>query len=280
MASISMNSEVEDEPPSAASDHERGAVAAAPIRLQKVLAAAGLGSRRACDELIAAGRVTVDGVVVAEMGVRIDPMIAIVAVDGGRVNVRADLCYLALNKPRGVLSAMSDQRGRATVGHLVADRPERLFHVGRLDAESEGLLLLTSDGDFAHRLMHPAFGVPKTYLATVTGTVPRGLGRRLRAGVELADGLAQVDRFRVVDSQGQRAIVEVVLHEGRNHIVRRLLAEVGLPVQRLVRTAVGPVQLGGQRVGTVRELSRSELSALHGLIDKETVEQGVKPPSR
>jgi 23S rRNA pseudouridine2605 synthase len=234
-----------------------------------VLAAAGLGSRRACEELIAAGRVSVDGEPVREMGLRVDPATAVIRVDGDRVNVRDDVVYLALNKPRGVLSTMSDDRGRPTLAELVADRPagERLFHVGRLDADTEGLLLLTNDGDFAHRLMHPSFGVSKTYLATVPGPIARDVARRLRAGVTLEDGPVTVDGFRVVQTSGPRSIVEVVLHEGRNHIVRRLLAEVGHPVQRLVRTAVGPVRLGGQRVGSVRPLTRAELAGLHRLLD-------------
>ncbi|MEP7019866.1 MAG: pseudouridine synthase [Pseudonocardiales bacterium] len=238
------------------------------IRLQKVLAAAGIGSRRTSEQLIAEGRVAVNGVPVIEMGMRVDPQTAIIHVDGARINVRDDLVYLALNKPRGVLSAMSDDRGRPTVGDLVADRNERLFHVGRLDGDTEGLLLLTNDGELAHRLMHPSFGIAKTYLATVPGPMAKEVVRRLRGGVDLEDGPVQVDSFRVVQTQGERAIVEVVLHEGRNHIVRRLLAEVGHPVQRLVRTAIGPVRLGGQRVGTMRELTRDELSDLHRLIDK------------
>jgi 23S rRNA pseudouridine2605 synthase len=237
-----------------------------------VLAAAGLGSRRACEELIAAGRVTVDGVV-AELGTRVDPDRAVIHVDGQRVNVRSDLVYLALNKPRGVLSTMSDDRGRRTVADLVADRPERLFHVGRLDADTEGLLLLTNDGELAHRLMHPGFGVPKTYLATVPGPVPRTLGRRLREGVQLEDGPVRVDAFRVVQQEGGgadiRAIVEVVLHEGRNRIVRRMLDAVGHPVLRLVRTSIGPVRLGGQRPGTLRELTRDELGDLFRLVEKQ-----------
>jgi 23S rRNA pseudouridine2605 synthase len=236
------------------------------IRLQKVLAAAGLGSRRACEELIADGRVTVDGEV-AELGTRVDPQTAVIHVDGDRVIVRDDLVYLALNKPRGVLSAMSDSRGRPTVADLVADRPQRLFHVGRLDADSEGLLLLTNDGDLAHRLMHPSFEVTKTYLATVPAPVDKHLGRRLRAGVVLEDGPVRVDSFRVVQTEGRRAIVEVVLHEGRKHIVRRLLAEVGHPVSRLVRTRIGPVRLGGQRAGTVRPLNRGEIADLHRLVE-------------
>jgi 23S rRNA pseudouridine2605 synthase len=235
------------------------------VRLQKVLAAAGVGSRRACEELIAAGRVSVDGGVVQEQGRRIDPGRAVVAVDGVRVNIRDDLVYLALNKPRGVLSAMSDARGRPTVGDYVAGRTERLFHVGRLDADSEGLLLLTNDGELTHRLTHPSFGIEKTYLAEVPGPVPRDLGRRLRAGVPLEDGLIKVDRFRLVESSGDRALVELVLHEGRKHIVRRLLAAVDRPVTRLVRTAFGPIRLGTQRAGSLRELTRAELGALYEL---------------
>jgi 23S rRNA pseudouridine2605 synthase len=238
------------------------------VRLQKVLAAAGVGSRRACEELIAAGRVRVDGRRIDRLGTRIDPATAVVTVDGERVNVRDDLVYLLLNKPRGVLSAMSDDRGRRTVGDLVADRPERLFHVGRLDADSEGLLLLTSDGELAHRLMHPRYGVPKTYLATVPGPVPRAVLRQLRSGVELDDGPVRVDSVQVVQTAGERAIVEVVLHEGRKHIVRRLLAEVGHPVQRLVRTAIGPVRLGNLRAGAIRDVTRQELGALYRAVDE------------
>ncbi len=237
------------------------------IRLQKVLAAAGLGSRRACEQLIAAGRVTVNGQVVREQGTRVDPATAQILVDGERINVRDDLVYLALNKPRGVLSAMSDARGRPTVADYVAERPERLFHVGRLDADSEGLLLLTNDGGLTHRLMHPSFSVQKTYLAEIAGPVPRDLGRRLRSGVELEDGPVAVEGFTVVDSAGGRALVEVVLHEGRKHLVRRLLAATGHPVSRLVRTAIGPVRLGHLRAGTVRRLSQREIGQLYRLAD-------------
>jgi 23S rRNA pseudouridine2605 synthase len=251
------------------SEGEREAVSSTEgIRLQKVLAAAGVGSRRVCEDLIAAGRVSVDGQTVREMGTRVDPATAVIAVDGARVNVRSDLVYLVLNKPRGVISAMSDPRGRPTVGDLVADRTERLFHVGRLDGDTEGLLLLTNDGELAHRLMHPSFGVAKTYLATVDGTLNRQVARQLRDGVVLEDGPVTVDAFRVVQSEGGRSIVEVTLHEGRNHIVRRLLAAVGHPVQRLVRTRIGPVRLGNQRAGAIRELSREELAELHRLVDE------------
>jgi 23S rRNA pseudouridine2605 synthase len=238
-----------------------------PIRLQKVLASAGIGSRRACEQLIAAGRVTVDGQVVRELGTRVDPATAVVLVDGERVNVREDLVYLALNKPRGVLSAMSDARGRPTVADYVAERSERLFHVGRLDADSEGLLLLTNDGQLAHRLMHPSYSVEKTYLAEISGPVPRDLGRRMRSGVQLEDGPVAADAFRIVDAAGGRALVEIVVHEGRKHVVRRLLAATGHPVSRLVRTAIGPVRLGHLRSGTVRRLSQGEVGQLYRLAD-------------
>jgi 23S rRNA pseudouridine2605 synthase len=233
------------------------------IRLQKVLAKAGVGSRRAAEELIAEGRVSVDGAVVTEFGRRVDPRTAVIHVDGVRVNVREDLVYLAMNKPRGVHTTMSDERGRPCVGDFLVGRRERLFHVGRLDAETEGLLLLTNDGDLAHRLMHPSFLVLKTYLAEVAGSVPRGLGRRLKEGVELEDGMVTVDAFKVVDTAGGKSMVEVVLHEGRKHIVRRLLAEVGHPVQRLVRTRIGDVHLGNQRSGSLRALTRAEIGSLY-----------------
>lgn len=238
------------------------------VRLQKVLSKAGVASRRAAEDLIAAGRVSVDGDVVTEMGRRVDPDNAVIHVDGMRVVIREDLVYLAMNKPAGVHTTMSDDRGRPCVGDYLRERIEsggpRLFHVGRLDVETEGLLLLTNDGELGHRLTHPSFHVPKTYLAEVPGPIPRDLGRRLiREGVELEDGLATVDKFRLVDSLPGKAMVEVVLHEGRKHIVRRLLAEVGHPVERLVRTAVGDVQLGNQRPGSIRRLNRVEVGSLH-----------------
>ncbi|HEU0089506.1 MAG TPA: pseudouridine synthase [Pseudonocardiaceae bacterium] len=239
--------------------------AAAPelIRLQKVLARAGVSSRRGAEELIARGRVQVDGLVVREMGVRVDPERAVIHVDGLRLELRAGMVHLVLNKPRGVHSTMSDDRGRPCIGDYVADRAQRLFHVGRLDADTEGLLLLTNDGELAHRLMHPSNRVLKTYLAEVPGPVPRSVGRTLRAGVELDDGPVAVDGFRVVQALPGKALVEVVLHEGRKHIVRRVLAEVGHPVLRLVRTAIADLHLGEQRPGTVRPLSQGEIGRLY-----------------
>lgn len=233
------------------------------VRLQKVLASAGVASRRKAEELIKAGRVKVDGIVVKEMGTRIDPAEAVVHVDGNRVVLSADQVYLALNKIPGMLSTMSDELGRPNIGQLLQDRPERLFHVGRLDMDSEGLLLLTNDGDLAHRLTHPSYGVAKTYMAEIPGPVPRDLGRRLRAGVELDDGPAKVDSFDLVDMHNGRAVVEIVLHEGRKHIVRRLLDAVDHPVSRLVRTKIGEVQLGHQRPGTLRKLNPVEIVQLY-----------------
>jgi len=236
------------------------------VRLQKVLAAAGIGSRRACEELIAAGRVEVNGRQVREMGVRVDPDTAVIRVDGLRIAQAARNVHLAFNKPLGVLSAMSDADGRPNLGDYVGDRRERLFHVGRLDADTEGLLLLMNDGELAHRLAHPSYEIPKTYLAEIRGPVPRDLGRKLREGVELDDGPATVDGFRVVSSAGTRVMVEVVLHEGRNRLVRRLLMAEGFEVKRLVRVRLGPISLGDLRVGRTRSLSRPELGDLYAAV--------------
>ncbi|MFZ0754666.1 MAG: pseudouridine synthase, partial [Trebonia sp.] len=178
------------------------------VRLQKVLAAAGVGSRRHCEEMIGAGRVEVDGQTVRRFGARVDPEHQIIRVDGKRIPSRQDIVYLAFNKPPKVLTAMSDDRGRKTITDFLGDRAERLFHVGRLDYDTEGLMLLTNDGELAHRLAHPSYEVAKTYLADVPGPVPRDLGRRLATGVELEDGVAVADRFRVLEQAGSRALVE------------------------------------------------------------------------
>jgi 23S rRNA pseudouridine2605 synthase len=236
------------------------------VRLQKVLAAAGVGSRRHCEELIGAGRVEVDGQTVRRFGARVDPEHQIIRVDGKRIPARQDSVYLAFNKPPKVLTAMSDDRGRKTVTDFLGDRAERLFHVGRLDYDTEGLMLLTNDGELAHRLAHPSYEVAKTYLADVPGPVPRDLGRRLATGVELEDGVAVADRFRVLEQTGSHALVEITLHEGRKHIVRRMLAEVGHPVTRLVRTTVGPVKLGGVRPGETRDLTTREIGELYAAV--------------
>ena len=228
----------QDRPGRDQADEDRDSLVDVPggVRLQKVLAAAGVGSRRHCEEMIGEGRVEVDGEVVRRYGARVDPQRQVIRVDGRRIAAREDLVYVALNKPAGVLTTMSDARGRPTIADYLPDRTERLFHVGRLDYDTEGLMLLMNDGELAHRLAHPRYGVLKTYLADVAGPLPRDLGRQLITGVELSDGVATADRFRVLERAGNRALVEITLHEGRKHIVRRMLAEAGHPVSRLVRT--------------------------------------------
>jgi 23S rRNA pseudouridine2605 synthase len=233
-----------------------------PQRLQKVLAAAGVGSRRVCEDLIAAGRVTVDGEI-ATLGDRADARTAVIHVDGDRVLLDQTLVHLAFNKPRGVVSTMSDEKGRAALAEYVAMVPQRVYHVGRLDADSEGLLLLTNDGELANKLTHPSHEVAKTYLVEVAGPVPNTVRRQLLDGVNLEDGPAKADSFRVVDSVGRTALVEIVLHEGRKHIVRRMLDEVGHPVSRLIRTAIGPLKLGDLRSGRWRRLTATEVAALY-----------------
>ena len=236
------------------------------VRLQKVLSQAGIASRRLAEKMIIDGRVEVDGQVVTELGTRVDPDASVIRVDGARVVLDDSLVYLALNKPVGMHSTMSDDRGRPCIGDLVEHRVrgnKKLFHVGRLDADTEGLILLTNDGELAHRLMHPSYEVPKTYVATVAGAVPRGLGKKLRAGIELDDGPAAVDDFAVVDAIPGKTLVRVTLHEGRKRIVRRLLKAAGFPVQALVRTDIGTVSLGEQRPGSIRALRRNEIGDLY-----------------
>jgi 23S rRNA pseudouridine2605 synthase len=235
-------------------------------RLQKVLARAGVGSRRVCEDMIEAGRISVNGRQVTVQGMRVDPGRDKIAVDGVRIEIREDRVTYAMNKPPGVITAMSDDRNRPTVGDMVGDLAKGLVHVGRLDQDTEGLLLLTNDGELAHRLAHPSYEVRKTYLAQVSGSVPRDMARRLRAGVELDDGPVAADSFRVVDTHAGQSVVEIVLHEGRKHIVRRLLAHVGLPVSRLTRTAVGPIELQRMRSGSIRRLSKEELGSLQELV--------------
>jgi pseudouridine synthase len=236
------------------------------VRLQKVLSAAGVGSRRHCEELIGAGRVEVDGQTVRRFGARVDPEHQVIRVDGKRIPARQDIVYLAFNKPPRVLTAMSDDRGRRTITDFLGDRAQRMFHVGRLDYDTEGLMLLTNDGELAHRLAHPSYEVAKTYLADVPGPVSRDVGRRLAIGIELDDGVAVADRFRVLEQAGARALVEITLHEGRKHIVRRMLAEVGHPVSRLVRTTVGPIKLGNLRPGATRDLTTKEIGELYAAV--------------
>ena len=236
------------------------------IRLQKVLSQAGVASRRVAERMILDGRVEVDGHIVTEMGTRVDPKASEIRVDGARIRYDDTMVYLAINKERGMHSTMSDDQGRPCVGDLVEYRVrgnKNLFHVGRLDADTEGLLILTNDGELAHRLMHPSYEVPKTYLATVIGSVPRGLGKKLKAGIELEDGPARVDDFAMVDTVPGKSLVKVTLHEGRKRIVRRMLAQVGYPVDELVRTDIGSVSLGEQKPGSIRVLTGKEIGELY-----------------
>jgi 23S rRNA pseudouridine2605 synthase len=235
-------------------------------RLQKVLAAAGIGSRRACEELIAAGRVTVNGRR-ATLGDKADAETDEIHLDGERVVTNTKLVYIAMNKPRGVVSTMADERGREALADYLGNVDQRVYHVGRLDADSEGLLLLTNDGTLAHRLMHPSYEVAKTYLAEVEGPVPRAVGRALLQGVELEDGPARVDAFKLVDAHQRTALVEVVIHEGRKHIVRRMFEEVGHPINRLIRTAIGPIRLGDLKPGRTRRLTNAEIAALFKAVE-------------
>ncbi len=236
------------------------------VRLQKLLAQSGVASRRRCEELMLEGEVEVDGEVVTRLGTKVDPRVAVIKVSGKRLPPVSEHVYLVLNKPRGVVSTMADPQGRRTLTDLVAERPERLFHVGRLDTDTSGLLLLTNDGEFAHRMAHPSFEVEKTYVAEVAGRVARGTIADLVAGVTLDDGPVEVRRARVLHTTGDRSIVELVIHEGRNRIVRRLLDQVGHPVRQLSRTRFGPIELGTLPSGTLRELSDDELGQLLELV--------------
>lgn len=236
------------------------------VRLQKVLAQAGVASRRACEEMIGDGRVTVNGQVVRRFGAKVDPAAQVIHVDGKRIPTAPDLVYYALNKPIGVVSTMDDPQGRPCLADYVEELAPRLFHVGRLDTETEGLLLLTNDGELANRLTHPSYGVQKKYWAKVPGPIPRDLSRRLKQGIELEDGLARADSFAIVQEHGQQALVEVVLHEGRKHVVRRMLEEAGHRVIDLARIEFGPVKLGRTKPGTVRALSLKEVGELYAAV--------------
>ena len=236
------------------------------IRLQKVLASAGLGSRRKCEEFISSGRVSIDGVVVDELGARVDPDVSEIRVDGVLIAQASGKMVVALNKPRGVVTTMSDPQGRECVGDYVDDYEERLFHVGRLDTDTEGLLLMTNDGELANRLGHPSHGIEKTYVARVRGRVSKETMKLLVAGVVIEDRAVEVRSPKVVDTSNEFSVVEVTIHEGRNRIVRRLFEELGHPVIDLVRTRIGGVQLGKLRSGQIRELTNAELGSLYNAV--------------
>jgi 23S rRNA pseudouridine2605 synthase len=251
-----------------------------PQRLQKVLAAAGVASRRASEELIAAGRVTVNGEVV-ELGAKCDPTTDLVELDGERINVDPDRVYVLLNKPRGVVTTADDPHGRQTVLDLV-NLPQRLYPVGRLDQDTEGLLLLTNDGELTHQLLHPSYEVERIYVALVPGPVRKRVLAQLRDGVELEDGPARMRRVRVLEEERSKALVEVVMTEGRKREVRRLFAAVGLTVERLARVAYGGVELGDLRQGKWRFLTQSEIGSLHAAVagERSTDRGGDRSTSR
>ncbi len=231
------------------------------VRLQKALAAAGVASRRACEDLIVQGQVKINGKLVTELGSRVDPTSDFVTVRGVPVQFDTSRVYLALNKPSGVISTMADEEGRPDLSQFVIDF-DRVFNVGRLDAETTGLLLLTNDGDLANKLAHPSFGVEKTYVARVSGDVTTATMQKLIDGFELEDGFIKADRARIIDIKRGEALVEIILHSGRNRIVRRMLDHVGHPVLGLVRKQFGPIHLGTLKLGHVRNLSKIEVGAL------------------
>lgn len=239
----------------------------AEIRLNKIIADAGVASRRAADQLITEGRVTVDGEVIKELGKRFDPEISEIKVDGESLKTNKSKTYLAFHKPAGVISTMADPEGRKNLGDYFKDRKDRLYHVGRLDKDSEGLILLTNDGELAHRATHPSYGLEKRYLVEVEGEFSKQISDQLLAGVRLEDGLARavkVSHIRAVTRNHHW--VEITIHEGRYHIIRRLIEALGLKVIRLIRLDFGPVSLGDMKPGRHRVLNTQELTNLFTLL--------------
>lgn len=254
------------------SSNQRAGDSPTSERLQKVLAAAGVASRRVSENLIAAGRVTVNGQVVSELGSRVEPATDEVAVDGVAIQLDPTKRYIMLNKPTGVVSSMADEGGRPDLTAYTEQYDERLFNVGRLDAETSGLLLLTNDGALAHVLAHPSFGVEKTYIAKVTGSVTAQTLRKLKEGFDLDDGPIAADKARLLGPPSQgHSVVELTLHSGRNRIVRRMLAAVGHPVVELVRRQFGPLNLATLPSGKTRELTDAERGALLTIAREHTI---------
>jgi len=235
----------------------------AEMRLNKIIADAGITSRRGADELIADGRVTVDGRPVRELGAKIDPENHEVAVDGETIQRSMTKSYLVLHKPKGVLSTMYDPEGRPSLADFIDLRKERLFHVGRLDKDSEGLILLTNDGDLTFRATHPSFGLEKTYIIEFEGRLETGVDKVLLKGVELEDGMGRVLSFKQLSTNW----IEVKIHEGRYHIIRRLMEAVGVEVLRLIRTNFGPISLGDTPEGRWRDLNEQELLNIQKALD-------------
>jgi 23S rRNA pseudouridine2605 synthase len=235
----------------------------AQMRLNKIIADSGVTSRRGADELIESGRVSVDGLVVRELGSKFDPDLVQVMVDGETITRSLSKSYLVLHKPKGVLSTMFDPEGRPSLDDFIDLRKERLFHVGRLDKDSEGLILLTNDGDLTFRATHPSFGLEKTYIIEFDGALPQGVDKILLKGVELEDGIGRVLSFRQISPRW----IEVAIHEGRYHIIRRLMEAVGVDVLRLIRTKFGPISLGDTPEGRWRDLNSTELLNLQKALD-------------
>lgn len=233
----------------------------AGVRLQKVMAAAGVASRRVCEDLIVAGKVRVNDRVVTELGTRVDPAVDRISVNGMPIQLDASRVYLALNKPRGVMSTMADENGRPDLAQFVIGY-DRVFNVGRLDSETTGLLIMTNDGDLAHKLAHPKFGVEKTYVARVAGRVEAGIVHKLLSGFELEDGFIKADRAHIIDIGDSESLIEITLHSGRNRIVRRMFEFLEHPVIGLVRRQFGPIHLGPLKEGRIRELNKMEVSSL------------------
>lgn len=240
------------------------------VRLQKALANAGVASRRVIEQYIVEGRIRVNGHTVTELGTRIDPEADLIDVDGTAVQLDVSKRYVMLNKPTGIYSTMRDEKGRPDLRRFTKDWEERLYNVGRLDAETSGLLILTNDGDLAHVLAHPSFGVTKVYIAKVAGTVTAQTIAKLTRGFDLEDGPIKADKARLLDTSRGSSLVELTLHSGRNRIVRRMMAEVGHPVEELVRRQFGPLHLGTLPVGKARELSKIERGALLTLSRRDT----------
>jgi len=236
------------------------------IRLQKVLASAGLGSRRKCEEFIITHRVSVNGVIADELGTRVDPDVDIIHVDGVRIAQTSGHIVVALNKPRGVITTMLDEHNRECVGDLVAQFEQRLFHVGRLDADTEGLLLLTNDGELSQRLGHPSHGIVKTYLARLTGHVTKDDIAKILAGVLIEGTPVAVTDCKIFETGKNQTVIQISIHEGRNRILRRLFDELGYPVVDLVRTKVGPIALGNLKSGNLRVLENKELGKLYNAV--------------
>lgn len=239
----------------------------AQTRLNKIIADAGIASRRAADQLILEGRVSVDGEVITELGNKFDPEICDIKVDGESLSISKSKTYLAFHKPAGVISTMSDPEGRSNLGDFFKNRKDRLYHVGRLDKDSEGLILLTNDGELAHRATHPSYGLEKRYLVEIEGEFNKQLSDQLLQGVRLEDGLA-----RAVKVIHARAVsrnhhwVEITIHEGRYHIIRRLIESLGLKVLRLIRLDFGPISLGDMKPGRHRVLNSQEMTNLFNLL--------------